>query len=377
MKASVRDSDVLNSMGPLELLSYIRASGWEQQQWVPEKFSVWTKRTDQGEFEVTLPLVKFRDYSIRVGELLSTLEVVEQRSQLEIVSDLNVATADVVRVSSDYPDAGQGSVPLEDAVLFVQKTRDMMLSAACTAIERRAYYPPRKFGQAMDYVKRVRMGQTERGSYVLTIVSPVPPAFPQDHRDVDEPYERQVTNMLSSAVAGVYHAADQALEADTLDPFREAVVNGVSANLCEALVGMSGVTGESRAVGLRFFWSRSRPIRNGGEARTTFPAHMMPVIREAGRVLREEAPIEEFDLRGLIIALDRPAGADIGTVTILGFIEDRPRRVRIELGVPDYELAARAHANRIPVMCSGVLVKEGRSFNLLRPHDFGLMPLEA
>lgn len=377
MKATVRDSNLLASTGPLELLSYLRTSGWEQRQWVPEKFSVWTRRTDLGEFEVTLPLVRFRDYSIRLGQLLSVLEVVEQRSQLEIISDLSTATSDVVRVSSDYPDAGQGSIPIEDAVLFVQKSRDMMLSAACAAIEPRKYYPPRKFGQAMDYLKGVRMGQTERGSYVLTIVSPVTPAFPQDRRDVEEPYERQVTRVLASAVASVHHAADRAIATDTLDPFREAVGNGVSANLCEALVGMSGVTGESRGVGLRFLWSRSRPIRDGVPERTILPADTMPVIQEAGRVLREEAPVEDFELQGVIIALDRPAGAPIGTVTVLGFVQERPRRIRMELGEPDYAVAARAHADRAPIICYGVLVKEGRSLSLARPHDFGPAPLEV
>jgi hypothetical protein len=102
----------------------------------------------------------------------------------------------------------------------------------------------------------------------------------------------------------------------------------------------------------------------------------MPVIQEAARVLRDEAPIEEFELEGIIIALDRPPGATIGTVTVLGFIEDRPRRVRMELSEPDYALAGRAHTNRLPIICYGVLVKDGRSHNLIRHHDFGLAPVE-
>ena len=377
MRAAVRDVGLLASMRPLELVSYLRSSGWEAHEWIPEKYAVWTKRTDAGSFEITLPLInRFRDYSIRIGELLSTLEIVEQRSQLEIIADLNTSNADVVRVSSDHPDAGYGSIPIEDAVLLVQRSRDMMLSAACSAIEPRSYYPPRKFGQAIDYLHRVRMGQTERGSYVVTIVSPVAPQLDNGHQPVEQPYERQVTRTLATGITGVLRAAERAIASATLEPFRDAVRLGVSANLCDAVVGLAGSTGESRGIGLYFTWSRSRPFNGDDHHGILLPADMMPVIQEAGRVLREEAPVEEFELQGVVVALDRPAGAEIGTITVLGFVEERPRRISIELREPDYTTAVNAHATRQSVFCYGVLQKIGRSFSLIRPHDFGLAPIE-
>jgi hypothetical protein len=378
MKATVRDSAMLASVRPLELASYLRSNGWEAQEWVPETYSVWIKRTDAGSFEVTLPLIdRFRDYSLRISEILATLEAVERRSQLEIISDLNTANADVVRVSSHHRGMVNESIPIEDAVLLVQRSRDLMLSAACSTIEPRSYYPPRKFAQALDFLHRVRMGQTERGSYVVTIVSPVPPALEDAaHHVVEDPYERRVTKKLSSALLAVQRAAERAIATATLDPFREAVQAGVSANLCDAIVGMAGTTGESRGVAFRFTWSRSRPLQDDNPNGVLFSADAMPVIQEAGRVLREEAPIEEFELQGVVVALERPAGAEVGTVTVLGFVEERPRRVRMELRDPEYILAVRAHADRTPVLCAGVLVKEGRSYVLAGPLDFRLAPIE-
>jgi hypothetical protein len=377
MKATIRDSALLASVRPLELVSYLRSNGWEAHDWVPESYSVWKKRTDAGTFEVMLPLIdRFRDYSFRVSEVLATLETVEHRSQLEIISDLNTANADVVRVSSDHRGAPYESIPIEDAVLLVQRSRDLMLSAACSTIEPRSYYPPRKFAQALDFLHRVRMGQTERGSYVVTIVSPVAPALENGHQVVEDPYERRVTRKLSSALLGVQRAAERAIATATLDPFREAVQSGVSANLCDAIVGMAGTSGQSRGVAFRFTWSRSRPLRDENPDGVRLTADAMPVIEEAGRVLREEAPIEEFDLQGVVVALERPAGAEVGTVTVLGFVDERTRRIRMELRDPDYTLAVRAHADRTPVLCTGLLVKEGRSYVLARPLDFRLAPVE-
>ena len=53
----------------------------------------------------------------------------------------------------------------------MERARDLVLAAACAAITKRAYFATRKPTKATDYLSRVRMGQTERGSYVLTIRS--------------------------------------------------------------------------------------------------------------------------------------------------------------------------------------------------------------
>lgn len=99
------------------------------------------------------------------------------------------------------------------------------------------------------------------------------------------------------------------------------------------------------------------------------PPDAIPIIEEAGRILRETSPVEEFELQGFVIALDRPAGAEVGTVTVLGFVEEAPRRIRIQLRDPDYHIAVQAHDQRLPIFCVGELLREGRSFVLNQPRQ--------
>src|SRR5207249_999054 len=179
VKATVRDPQAIEALRPLEVISYLRATGWTQQRVLPEQYSVWTRGNGHGDYELTVPLARFRDFALRMSEVLATLESVEQRSQLQILMDLSISNADVVRVRSDLRDAADGAIPIEDAVVLVQRTRDAVLAAACSTIEPRAYFAPRKFGQAIDYMKRVKMGQTERGSYTVTIISKVAPVLQQ------------------------------------------------------------------------------------------------------------------------------------------------------------------------------------------------------
>jgi hypothetical protein len=97
------------------------------------------------------------------------------------------------------------------------------------------------------------------------------------------------------------------------------------------------------------------------------------VIQEAGRILRGTSPLEEYEVEGWVEALDRPTGQDFGIVTVLGFVDERPHRIRLQLRDPEYHTAIQAHDGRIPVFCVGDLVKEGRSFTLQNPHHFRLI----
>ena len=54
-----------------------------------------------------------------------------------------------------------------------------MLAAACAAIEPRAVYAARKPERAMAYLRQIRLGPTEAGSFVVTVESPVAPRLLQ------------------------------------------------------------------------------------------------------------------------------------------------------------------------------------------------------
>ena len=203
MKAKIQDMDALRALTPLELTAYLRSKGWKQQMDLHGKAFLWLFEGEHGESEVTVPLRReFADYALRVQEVIQTVSKVEQRSELEVLRDLLTATADLVRVRAPDMDSDTGSLPLELGVQFVQRSRDMVLAAACAALNKRAYFAKRKAQQAMDYLSHVRMGQTEHGSFVLTFLSPVAPELRPAQEpmpfitEVSEPYERQVTRTL-------------------------------------------------------------------------------------------------------------------------------------------------------------------------------------
>src|SRR3712207_288218 len=99
-RARVQDRVALAAVSPAELASYLRANGWTLLQGGAANTALFRKAAvDGGEaFETDIPLRQdFGDYPQRVAELLHNLEVVEGRSQLDILRDLQASAVDVVR----------------------------------------------------------------------------------------------------------------------------------------------------------------------------------------------------------------------------------------------------------------------------------------
>src|SRR5207249_2670216 len=148
---------------------------------------------------------------------------------------------------------------------LLQGGRDLLLAAACSAHEPRAYYPRQSFREALDFLQGCRVGQTERGSFVATILAPVPPsldrAAPQSLypemaeglRIAAEPYPRRVTLRLMASL-GLVH---EALRAGSPERMLQEVPAGVSANLCEALTAMSPSSPQG-SLEVDMSWARTR-----------------------------------------------------------------------------------------------------------------------
>lgn len=89
MKVTVRDSHILKTIEPNVLETYLQINGWHKTRQFYEGF-IWKKKNAAGQKgEVLLsPHRDFDDFPEVMCRNLKALEVVENRSQLEIISDL-------------------------------------------------------------------------------------------------------------------------------------------------------------------------------------------------------------------------------------------------------------------------------------------------
>jgi hypothetical protein len=379
VRVAVQDTAALNAISPVEVAAYLRAAGWRQAFVDGDKSSLWLFHDSRNsEAEILLPLRKdFKDYSIRISELLSTLSQVEKRSQPEIFRDITEVTTDLVRVRASNDQVADGTIPLNDAVTLVERSRELVNAAVCAVIEKRPFFATKRTTKAIDYLKRVRMGQTEQGSYVLTILTPVAPALKPIQEELSleddqEPFERRVTRTLMEALEALESAArDSALNGE-FQPFLDAVKLGVSANLCDAVVGMSSVA-DGTSIDVEVCWSRTRPAPEKIANRVQLSCDTMPIIGEAARKLKAQQPLEDFEVVGVISGLQSDEVKVEGDIRIAAPVNGKMKKVSVKLDGEHYHEAIAAHREEKLVRCFGELVREGRIYRLKNARDFRVL----
>lgn len=362
-------TDIATTVDPRTAELYLLAEGWEARRRTPN-FSTWS-RPDLTDVALFLPLSSVPDdYAERLAQFVERLAALEEAAVSTVVTNLRYAASDLVRVRLVSPRVGAGELPITDGAKLFDGARDLMIAAACAAVEPRPAYGSKKHGSVVDYLDGVRLGQTERGSYVVTIISDVRPdeqmpLVPDQAAHVDVPFERRVTTQLMTALDAVTDAAHRVIGGAKLDVFEEAIDAGVSANLCDALETM-GKESQASTVEVSVNWAVSRLPTVKLQTVSVEPT-VLQVLPDASRALKQLGPFENVEVVGIVGVLDRGANDEIGTIVIEGVAKGDRRNVRVELIDAQYHRAVEAHDAKLTVAISGTLVKDGKHWTLLDP----------
>ena len=191
------------------------------------------KNPDSPLRQLIVPLdEQFDDYGERTAEAIQHLAEFEKRPANEILNHLLLSPADLLFFREVSPDAEGGNLPLDHAVRMIDGTRKVLLSEAHSVLVPQPYHPRMSRSEAEDFLSRCRLGQTDRGSFVLTVACPLD--LKADLLGPNgEPFSRRVTSLLMQSLGELSQAADRMQIDDLADISRHP---GISANLCESLL---------------------------------------------------------------------------------------------------------------------------------------------
>jgi hypothetical protein len=370
VRARIVDADALKAVSPQALRAYATAEGWEPTEPFGDHSHVYVH--SGGKSEAIIPATaRLGDYAAIVGDLVTLFAEVEGRGDLQVYRDLTTADRDVVRLRTRQAD-DDGAVQVSAGVELVVHARDLLLSAACSAWSPRPSYRAGKVRVADDYMSRVRLGQTEQGSFVVTLLGPVPPAI-VTQGDIwpdiaAEPYERLVTRRLANGLDAAANAIERLNLGAGPSVFETAVHQGLSANLCEAAASLSE---GSDGIEVSITWARTRPTpqrrwmrvitRSDGET-----------LREVARHFHERQSRPDELIEGVIVKLARKEAEFDGRVTLKAAIDGKLVSVAAQLKPADYNIAVGAHQTRAPISLMGTLERVGRRWKLNDPYDVRL-----
>jgi hypothetical protein len=367
MKAQILDAEALRAITPAALAAFARGEGWSRTEAYGAHADVYV---GTGHPEIILPRTdRLGDYASVVSRLVEEFAKATDRDELATYRDLIGADRDVVRVRS-FSGEDDGSVQVDAGVEIVAQARDMLLAAACAARNPQPFFRAGSNKEATDYMRRVKLGQTEHGSFVVTLLAPVPPLLqpaqlPLDQgwaKIEDEPMDRMVTRRLVEALEASRMAAERALSGQPL-AFDEAVGSGVSANLCEAVAGLID---QSQGLEIGVTWAKTRPTPEA-HRRIAFSKSDSEIFREAARTFRLRQPKENETLFGTVHKLKRDYVETEGEITLKAMVDGKPQSVSAKLDKAAYSVAIQANEAQRPVIMTGDLKRVGQRWRMENP----------
>ena len=331
---------------------------------------------------------QYTDYVSMVARLIKTVAEVEDKSELELLDDLEtIAVGDLISVRSYDPlDMHDHTLPLVDGADLLIRARMMAWAAASSAMSKRPVHPRHPSFEVSQFVRNLRLAQTERGSYIVKIVAPIPEPQKQQEGQFagmpeTQPFARRVVIELVRGLNALHQAALDNKDRGKFffNSFLSAVTSGVSANLCEALISSGDEILFSRPIEVSVTWSYAIAQTNTLPSfPVKFDSTVMPFIRQAAREFRAKNP-EVITLNGWVNILERDAqSGGAGLIRLVARIDGKMRPIRMGLDPETYNLAIDAHKNGSLVSVTGTLVVEnGVYYRLQNPTGFYVIEQEA
>lgn len=317
MKVDILDYQVFASLLPQEIEKYLDATGWHQIRREEETVGIWERVTSNERYRLWLPLdIRLSDFDVAMGRAVKTIALAENRSQLQILEDFDtVVLGDVIRTGTwDELNRDSSTIPLSAGEILIRQSYELARSAALSTVEKRPTYSGPGTAQVQEYMQTLRLGQSERGSYLIKLISPL---YKKEHVTQDQgelpemppaneaiPFERQVVINLLRGLDALQRVA---LETEKrgrfyFQPFDELVVEGVSANLCEAVIGDDEELEIQRPLEVSVTWSYAlKPPEYNRTQSVSFKKGIMPYISQAAEKFRESHP-ERTTIKGYCIA---------------------------------------------------------------------------
>lgn len=354
-------------VGYQDVRDYLRSRGWVSGPSKRDYAAIY--RSPEGQnIEVVVPLDRdLGDYGIAMARVAERVAQYEQRDSEAVLRDLTQPRVDTLRFALEGNKTSTGSVSLTDGEAMIRGARKALLASACSVERPRKHHPRMSLMDADKFLDGCSLGQTEHGSFVLTVGAPLEIG----HEPTKTPFGRQTTEYLLRAVDLLAGAIRRGELEPVFNPRADQPI--VSSNLCDALVDMLP-SNETADLRLRSSWSPLLPTPHVRPEVLVDRTMFEPLVKIRGQ-LRPQASSKTAAFLGYVVELageESAAGQMEGDVTLSLHTPDDPEAVkaRVILGPDEYRTAWDAHYNRRAIHVRGILRRGGRVNQLDEPSEF-------
>lgn len=369
-----------------ELQAYLRNTGWRIYPSRRDGIGIFRKEHGDQVEELLFPLdTVWADYDQRLQAILVKVAELEGRTPMDVQTALSLPPGDTVRFRIISPDTEGGTIAFSHAVRILDSAKLALFASASDILQPELYHRRLSFHRAQQMIDACRMGQTERGSFVTSIICPffelegsdqiAPLSLFNRTAEFQQSFTREVTSRLMSSLTRVKRLIDQGEHEQLLDAQGEEIISG---NFIESLCGMLGDR-EDVEVEVQTEWSRMAPQLLPIAPSVKLSRNHFPVLHHLSSRMRPSVSVQDVQHVGRISHMKADPNADArqgGEIT-LNFLSDNASQIvkaQVQLGREDYNIALQAHAAGKLVRVTGRLITYGRSSKRIESPRFEVIP---
>lgn len=366
---SINFMDMAGKISSLAFAKYLKETGWTQYKTKREEIRIFQLNVNNELQQITIPMQKeLRDYNQAMYDAVTVLASVEKKSIEQVMLYLLNPNTDIIKIRLAKEGMESGNILFDDAIKLYDNAKKLLAATAQDIINPKKYHTGRPEEVVQKFLSGCRFGQTEIGSYIVSVVCPFAElsqlegyqqlSIFSDEETCANSLTRKVTYKLMENIYTIKSRIDSG-ENNSL--FSEAEEMKISANFYEALNGLN-LDANNVKVEFKADWS---PVVKDNRFEISqielSDEYYQPIASIIDKLKEEQKKSKQ--IIGRIKKLEALPVADkrtTGNVTI-SYIDDdnKSHSITTKLEKYDYDMAIEAHQAGKYVKVIG-MVNEGR-----------------
>lgn len=369
---SVNFMDLTEKISPLLFAKYLKDMGWEQFQSKRQHIKIFQCEKNNDFFQIVIPTDKrLNDYKEAMYKAVVTVSEAENKSVEQVMLYLLNPNADILKIRLEKKDVESGNILFDDAIRMYENAKKLLAATTLDILHPKKYHQGRIDDCVLKFLSNCRFGQTEIGSYVVSVVCPFA------ELDENEEYRqlsifsneeqcansltRQVTSRVMENIYFIKNKIDNG-ESDKLLLQNNGKI--ISANFYEALGGLNL---DSDGTDVEFIAEWSPIVKNVDCAKDRILLthdYYQPIESTIGKL--KEKTNKSTKIIGRIKKLESSPDVQkrkIGKITVVYLDEnDKPKTVTANLNKNEYDKAIKAHERGFHIEIVGEVSSGKRPF---------------
>jgi hypothetical protein len=365
---SVNFLDMAVRLNPIAVCQYLEQTEWRRVPFKRDDVKIYQYDKEDDFRQVNVPMSReLIDYRRAMYDVVENIAGAEGKSVEQVMLYLLNPNTDILKIRMDKKEVESGNILFDDAISLYENVKKLLAATALDIINPKKIHYGRADETVQEFLSRCRFGQTEIGSYVVSVVCPFAElsdtgmykqlSIFSDEEKCANSLTRRVTNRLMDNVAYIKKQIDE----NRIDSLARED-NGISSNFFEALNGLN-LQSDNTLVEFTAEWSptvkANRSMNNNIKVTNDYYQPIMTVIDSI-----KDTENRRTEVIGKIKQLTAAPAVDkreSGKIVVV-FIGDnnKAKCVTANLQKEDYENAVEAHQHGKTVRIIGDMVGKGK-----------------